>query len=203
MSLLIMPLGPLSELFYFHDYWRPESIFPILVGPLPIYIEDLLWGFFAAGGIASVIYEVVFRKALRKKKQRINTTVSFSLTACISTAIFLGLFLIGVPSIFASSIAFLIFALFIFHARRDLFLDALYSGFLFSGVMFISYLIVFNVVANTDAILRQGWLLQGSVFDIRILGIPLTELIWGFSWGMMVGPLYEYWKRKRVIKNPA
>ncbi|MBU1017005.1 hypothetical protein KJ678_02465 [Patescibacteria group bacterium] len=60
MSLVIAPMGPLSELFYLRDYWQPK----ILTGR-SFGIEDLFFAF-TIGGIAAVIYEVSFRKNIQK-----------------------------------------------------------------------------------------------------------------------------------------
>lgn len=43
--------------------------------------------------------------------------------------------------------------------------------------------------------------ISGTKYDFLLFGtVPLTELIWGFSWGMAVGALYEFWQGYR-LKN--
>ena len=61
MSLVVAPMGPLSEIFYLRDYWQPQLFNGWLIG-----IEDLLFGF-AIGGIAAVIYEELFGKKYMKR----------------------------------------------------------------------------------------------------------------------------------------
>lgn len=118
MSLLLFPLGPFSELLYFSDYWRPASIFSFNIGPVPVFIEDLLFAFFVAG-IASVIYEVLLAKRYFKKIKSVNSIVAFSFTAIICLFVSLALFFLGVNSIFATSIGAILAALFILNQRRD------------------------------------------------------------------------------------
>ena len=61
--------------------------------------------------------------------------------------------------------------------------------------MFVSYIILYNFVPNAEELVRQGWLLYDTPLgSFRLLNIPLTELVWGFTWGMMVGPIYEFAK---------
>ena len=50
-----------GESFMVNDWWSPQTITNTTIG-----IEDFLFGF-TVGGIASVVYEEVFQKKLRKK----------------------------------------------------------------------------------------------------------------------------------------
>src|SRR5205823_5106235 len=105
-------------------------------------------------------------------------------------------------SIFSTSVACIAFALLIVSQRKDLLVNSLFSGLGVMIIMFASYIFLFYVViSNGNQILNEVWLLAGSRLDIRLLGIPLTELFWGFSWGMMVGPLYEFVKRLGYKKS--
>ncbi len=49
-----------------------------------------------------------------------------------------------------------------------------------------------NIVENADELIQQGWLIYKTPLDIRILDIPLTEIIWGFAWGALLGPFYKF-----------
>lgn len=53
MSLITASFGPISELWYFADYWRPEIALPL---PFIGGVEDLLFGF-SIGGIGAFAYE--------------------------------------------------------------------------------------------------------------------------------------------------
>jgi len=61
MSLLFGLLCPISELWYLQDYLTPQIFFGFAVGA-----EDFLFGFFS-GGIASVLYEEILGKHLKRK----------------------------------------------------------------------------------------------------------------------------------------
>ena len=61
MSLIVAPMGPISEIFYLRDYWQPEFFNSMLS-----IIEELLFGF-TIGGITAVIYEVFFAKKYLQK----------------------------------------------------------------------------------------------------------------------------------------
>ena len=52
LSLITAAFGPVSEIWYFADYWKPEIAFPLPIGG----VEDLIFGF-AIGGIGAFAYE--------------------------------------------------------------------------------------------------------------------------------------------------
>lgn len=198
MSILFLPAGTIAELLYFQDYWNPGSILSTTIGPIRILLEDFLF-VFAIAGIGAVIYEIVFGKKLLKMRKSVNKIFAFSMIIVISVLASCLLFFIGINSIFATSVGFIIAALFFINQRTDLLINSLLSGVAVMFIMFISYFILFNVIMNTETMIRQGWLLYGTSLDFRIFGIPFTEMIWGFAWGMLLGPLYEFVKGVRTI----
>jgi len=191
MSLLFLPLGPVSELFYFQDYWNPASILSFDIGPVRVLLEDFLFSFFIAG-IGAVIYEAIFAKRLLRTRKRLWNKFSNYLIALIAIFVSFILFAFGVNSIFYTSSGAIVAALLIVNKRKDLLANSLLSGVVVMFIMFISYFMLSELLVNTEEMLRRGWLLHGTPLDIRVLNIPFTEMIWGFAWGMLIGPLYEF-----------
>jgi hypothetical protein len=135
MSLMAGVMGPFSEFWYFRDYWRPPLIwqFHSLIGGL----EDVLFGF-AIGGIAAIIYEEVLGKKLIKRGRNHNLLfVLFFFLIFVCTFGFT--YTTGLNSIFASSLAFVIFSVIMLAVRPDLTRDAFLSGLFVSIVMFVIY----------------------------------------------------------------
>lgn len=64
ISLIIGIGGLFAETIYTIDWWQPLTITGTLIG-----IEDFLFGF-AIGGIGSSIYEVIFKKTVKIKKNK-------------------------------------------------------------------------------------------------------------------------------------
>src|SRR3989338_2570037 len=64
VSILAGIGGPLSELWFLKDYWRPE-----LFNGWSIGLEDVLFGFFI-GGISCSIYEEMFGRKFAKRIDR-------------------------------------------------------------------------------------------------------------------------------------
>lgn len=184
MSLLIAPLGPISEFFYFRDYWKPEYILNIL----GVGIEDLLFGFII-GGIAAAIYEEFFVKKFKRTKGEKNSAIILlGIIGIVLLILFIYFFKIN--SIYASSLGFLIIGIMILFRRRDLIKNAILSGILVALIMFIIYLVYFLIFPN---LVNKWWYLK-DISGILILKVPIEELIWGFSWGFLAGPFYEFWK---------
>ena len=190
-------IGPLSEIIYFKDYWIPQSILPLSVGGVPVLIEDVLFGF-AIMGIAGVIFEVVFRTQQRKFKSKMRPKYTPVQILSVFIIVLFAMLWLGVNSIYASAAGFVAAAVPLLWLRHDLFLNSVISGVGVMGVMFISYLLIFNVASNIEELMSEGWLLYGSSLDWRIAGIPLTEMVWGFSMGFLTGPIYEFVKARRL-----
>ena len=199
MSLLFLPAGTIGEILYFQDYWSPASVFSFSLFGVAVLIEDLIFSFSIAG-FASVIYEVWRGKKLVRINKKVQANWMLLIAICL--VISLGLFSVGVNSIFATSISLVVGALFIILSRYDLFEDAVLSGIGVMFLMFLSYQILYRFVFyNPEVILKEGWLLYGSSFDLRIFDIPVTEMIWGFSFGMIIGPFYEFIKGVAIKKG--
>lgn len=199
LSLLTMIAGPLSEYWYFQDYWRPYLIIrlPFIGG-----IEDLIFGF-AIGGIAGFIYEALFVKhicvCIKKKFSHTKFLLIFPLLIFISMLLLNNL--LKINSIFASSIGMLLAGLIVVLFRKDLWQNALFSGLMVALIMFVIYLIPQLIFPSAHEFLPKAWLLYGTFKGILILGhVPLTEMIWGFSWGFAWGPFYEFITGARIIK---
>lgn len=192
VSLIAGIAGPISELYYLKDYWRPE----IFTG-WPIGIEDFIFGF-CIGGISSVIYEYIFGK---HHSNRINRKHHWSwfivplvtLFIIVFNALF---FVLKINSIYVSAIAFALLALIIICFRKDLLVNSLTSGFLMGLLMFVSYLVFLSIFPEA---IHRWWLIK-NISGVLINGVPIEELLWAFSWGMVAGPIYEFFRGLK-LKN--
>lgn len=192
-SMFGLPLGTFFEILYFKDYWNPGSIFSFHVGPLRFTLEDFMFSF-ALFGISAVIFEVLYGKRLVSMESNFQNSifVRMVLVGIIFACISLPLFFLGINSIFATSLAFLTTALLILSKRRDLAIKSLLSGFSVMLLMFFIYFVGFRLVLNSEGILRAIWFLYGTPFGIKIGGVPVTEMVWGFSFGMWFSSAYPF-----------
>ncbi len=193
MSILVAPLGPLSELFYRRDYWQPQLFDGRTIG-----LEDLWWSFLI-GGITAVVYEEFFGKKYLKRHLKKHSHWMLGMAALFILWMIVGNRIFGFNSIYVSSLGFLIIGFVSLLSRHDLIKDAFFSGFFISILMFLMY---FTLTPLFPGVIQKWWMLK-NISGVVIFGAPLEEIMWGFCWGFMAGPLYEFirgleFSRKRI-----
>lgn len=185
MSFFFAPFA-LLDLFFLQDYWSPQTFLGTKFG-----LETFLFSF-SIGGIAAVIYEkfrgLKFARSVGEKSWILGGTV------LILFLNFLSLKFVGVNSMYSLYSVFFAAAIFILVRRRDLLMDVVGSGFLFGFLGFFLYLIFLSIYPE---IIKDWWKLQ-NLSGILIAGIPIEELLFAFGFGMVAGPLYEFWQGYRL-----
>lgn len=188
---LVIGIGSLvtAYLWWTIDWWRPETITSTRVG-----IEDFLLGF-SNGGIAAVLYGVIYKKRLSKRIKKTNNTEAFNICLILFFIIAFLFWGLNITSFWASTIAMIIAAVYILCTRRDLFFNALASGILMAIVSLPSYYVFIWLFPG---FIDKTWMSQ-YLSGIVITGIPLEDLIFYFLFGFIIGPFYEYWQNKRLV----
>lgn len=176
-----------AHLWWTIDWWQPETITGTRIG-----IEDFLLGF-SNGGIAAVLYEAFFRKrfARKRKLQNFNTFTICLILFFVIAFLFWGL---NITSFWASTIAMIIAAAYLLITRRDLFINALMSGFLMALVSLPFYYVLIWLFPG---FVYKTWLFQ-YLSGTTITGIPVEGIVFYFLFGFVIGPLYEYWQNRRL-----
>ena len=193
MSIVFAVIGVIAEnWFYYQDYWNPQSILPVHFGSALIFPEALMFGG-VFGGIASVVYRAVFgiREASRDFG---NPLPRLFIAGGIFLFVSYTLFFLGVNSIYAHASGALALAIYIVFRRPDLRGASLASGVLMLSILFVCYSVVLMTVLNMEQFLASAWLLYDTPLDKRIAGIPITELVWGFSVGASISVIRAYVK---------
>ncbi len=175
------------------DWWQPLTITGTSIG-----IEDFLIGF-SIGGIAAVIYEEIYRRRLRKGVGGTLAPSDPGFFLLLFPLLYLILFfLLELGSFYSVVVACLASIGFMLFSRRDLWRDSLMSGVIMlaigSGVYFLLFLI------KPDYI-QQFWYLPDHWYAQLLFGVPIGEYIWFFLIGAYIGPLYEYLKRLRLVRE--
>jgi len=199
MSFFVAIFG-LTEPIFFGEYWHPQFIFSF--SSFNLGLEDILLCFFY-GGIASTLYEFVFNDVLKtysreSKKTRILEVVVAILSGIAIFLLFWSTFKINI--IYASAIGAIAAGLVFVFFRKDLFIPAIVGGIIMS-------LVSFTVLAFLGQIFKgifNVWWRIDLLSGIRILSIPVEEIVWHFSLGFAAGPMYEVWKGyKDIGTNPT
>ncbi len=189
VSIRAAPGGPVAELFYFQDYWHPGSIFPYKLGVVTILPEDFIFAF-AFTGIVSILYPIVFAAKMRPAELSKRKPVHLVLLAGI---VALCLFLLGINSIYATAVGFVVAAIVMVTERPDLLVPSLWSGALIVALYFIFLFSMFSLVQNVEELTQTFWLLHGTNLGTRVWGgVPMTELVWSFCFGLLFGTRRMY-----------
>ena len=159
-------------------------------------LEDFIFAF-AFAGISAVIYEIIFKRKqaaleiykvmAKQKKNWLALLIFFGGIVFMIFSFFY--FLLGVNTVISLIVAFLMAGLYIIMQRRDLLVNAIFSGLLMSLLFFLFYMTFF--LRLYPDIVNRWWNLTELSGNL-IFGLPVEEVAWAFAFGFMFGPLYEF-----------
>jgi lycopene cyclase-like protein len=183
------PLALTSFLFV-PQYWTPPSLFD-LDTRFRVGIEDFLWAG-AVGGVASVVGEIFLKEKLaaRRKEHRKKHYAPF--------IVMLGVFLIlhffyATKNTYSTAIAFAVCAIVVAFFRSDL-IPTMFVG---ASVFIVLYFLLFVYFL----VLYPGFIDRyynfPNISGIRLLGVPIEELIFAASGGAAWSVAYEYFQGNR------
>lgn len=194
VSFWTMFLG-LTEPFFVPEYWNPPTLFD-LARRTGFDIESLIFSF-AIGGIVSVFYEAIFKTEhtdihtmeMSSPKHRfhfwamISAPVAFF--ALIATA--------NINPIYSGAIACIIGFFTSWYCRPDLLKKMVTSGFLFLAFYFFAF---FLLDLAFPGYVGNVWNLP-ALSGVMIIGVPLEELMFAFTFGLYWSSVYEHigWKK--------
>lgn len=199
MSLITASFGPISEFWYFADYWQPEIALPL---PFVGGVEDLLFGF-SIGGIGAFAYESLFVQGICRceEKKLKKEWFLFFFFAVVGTFMLVLNNLLGINSIFTSSLAMIIVAAVMVYMRPDLIPNAIGSALMVASVMFTIYFLGQVFFPAGHIWMSRIWKLYGKPEGALLFKhVPVTEMLWGLSWGLVWGPMYEFLVGARILR---
>lgn len=197
ISFGTMLLG-FTEPLFVPEYWNPPTLFD-LAQRTGFDIESLIFTF-AIGGIGSVLYRVIYKKNITKmeinemksSRHKLHIYILISpIPIFLSLAVFTEL-----NHIYCGVIAMFAGALLTLYCRPDLKWKIWVGGLLFLTyyfVFFISLLVVFPDYVT------HVWNLE-VLRGILFLGIPIEELMYAFTFGMLWSSLYEHILWYKILK---
>lgn len=188
----------LTEPFFVPAYWNPPTLFD-LARRTGFDLESFVFCF-AVGGIVAVMYEALTpaRHVKMPAVEHRHQQHRFHWWAVISapTAFLFLLAATNLNPIYAAMIALGVGFFATWYCRPDLVSKMLVSGALFTGVYFLTFLLL-NFTFPGYA--RAAWNLP-AISGVLIAGVPLEELPWAFSFGLYWSSIYEHfgWYRLQV-----
>jgi hypothetical protein len=179
----------LAEPIFVPRYWNPPSLFN-LTSTTHFDLESLIfsWG---TGGIGSVLYEAVLNLKHRKmapdeRKGERRWLHMFSLLSM--PAVFLLLyFFTSLNPIYCVSAGLFVGGVAAVACRPDLAWNTLIGGLLFTGL----YFALFALIVAVSPSFVNAWNLS-AISGILVAGVPLEELLFAFTFGMMWSGVFEH-----------
>lgn len=200
----VTSLFGLTEPIFVPAYWTPPSLFD-LAARTRFDIESVLFSF-GIGGLAVVIYEALWRgrHVTMPADERMAARHRLHLVALVSApATFVILFVVDaviwqrLNPIYTTCIAFVAGALFTLYCRPDLLRKMLASAAVFLALYFAYFWTL--TLAFPDYV-RQVWNLP-ALSGILIAGIPVEELLFAATFGLMWSSVYEHIMWRRVTST--
>ncbi|MFA7216563.1 MAG: lycopene cyclase domain-containing protein [Candidatus Paceibacterota bacterium] len=184
-SFIGLPFG-FFDYFLVPQYWKPDSLFG-LIEKYGFGIESFIFFFFMAG-IASVIYEFLFKKKLVK----INRSATKNYYPVLTTAISIIIFSIFYPTkaIYGLVVISGLGSIFIIYHRRDLWKQIFVTSVVFSCFYFLVFVLI-NLIF--EGLVEYSYNLE-NISGLFILGVPIEELVVASFAGAFWSSLYEYTK---------
>ena len=187
MALLSIPFAFTERLFY-PDYWEPVFLFD-LVNKIGFGVEDLLF-VMGLGAFASTVYAAIFNKTyLQGSAPELSGVWKRVIgLAGLMALLVLCLALLSIPMIYGSALIMLVVCGGVVLLRNDLLSPALLGGaatlLIYTVLCWISLLVypqIFELTWHTE-----------RFTNVFILGIPVEELIYAFTAGLLATVAYPF-----------
>ncbi len=179
-------MGVVAEVWYFRDYWRPLTLF----GEGVVGIEDYIIGF-ALFGVGGYIHSSFTKKEIDYTRQTAAKNKDFFYLfffGCGSLTLFS--MVLGIHSGYVTFLTFFLLSVYIWFQRPDLIRLSIISAFVTLFISFLIYYINFNFLFP-DFWDKYGMLDQ-PVLGFKVFNIPLSEMLWHFSWAMLCSMFRSY-----------
>ena len=197
-SFITLPFG-LSEPLFVPEYWSPPSLFN-LAEKIGFDIESLIFSF-AIGGIGTVLYQLIYRQDVvemshTERNHARHRFHQYILLVPVVVFILLAYFT-TLNHIYCGVIAMFTGALATLYCRPDLKVKIWVSGLLFTLLYFVYF---GSILLFYPEYIELYWNLD-ALSHIQILGVPLEELLFAFSFGMLWSSFYEHLYWQKLVKE--
>jgi len=193
-SSVFMAAFGLTEPMFVPEYWNPPSLFE-LAQRTGFDIESFIFSF-AIGGLAAVLYNILLHKrleafSLAERRESRHRWHRWALS--VPFVIFPALYFLPWNPIYAGIAAMVSGAIAAVLCRPDLKANTLLGGVLFLGLYAIFLL---GLKWSAPGYIEQVWNLR-ALSGVLVYGLPLEELLFGFSFGLVWTGIYEHftWNR--------
>ncbi|MCB0261513.1 MAG: lycopene cyclase domain-containing protein [Calditrichia bacterium] len=198
-SLLTMPFG-LTEPLFVPEYWHPPSLFD-LAHRTGFDIESLIFCF-GIGGLGVVLYDLIFKIDHEKMgaEEVHHPRHRFHIWTLMAPVLIFPLlyFLTSWNVIYDATLSMFLAGLAALWCRPDLKAKIWVSGVLFL-VFYAVYFLSLALIA--PGYVEKVWTLS-AISGIEMIGIPIEELLFAFTFGMLWSSYYEHLTWQKIKSQP-
>lgn len=185
--------GPVSEHWFEMDYWHPQGVFG------NTWLEDIAYGAGITALSAGIYMFVSGRRAGAAHPRTARYLIVPGYVAAYSAAMQVTRHGFTVNSIVVAVVVNGGTAIAILLWRRDLTLVAAGTAALLVLFATAAYTVGLDWIVNGRQVLRTVWLLDGQRLGVTVLGnVPVTELLWYASWGLLGSIAWPYLRGARL-----
>ncbi len=188
-GIAFAPAAIIGELWHLQDYWSPIYVVQLKIGAWRFGgVEDYVFGFALAGISAGIFETLALRRGL-PALPRISLpaylrmagfgAIGLLLTIVVTT-------LLPLKSMHAATVAIALTALLMFLLRPEVAPRALLTALAFAGFFWFFYAGI--MIPLYPGMIDEFWMPQGNL-GVRLFGVPLEEIVWGFSASLFAGPV--------------
>ncbi len=200
VSLVTSVLG-FTEPLFVPEYWSPPSLFD-LAARTGFDIESVIFSF-GVGGLVVVMYEYFFpvhEMAVTADEHLVSRHRWHYAALGAGPAMFVLLMLVtDLNPIYAAVLAMTAGALATGYCRSDLIRKMIVSAFLFTA-FYGGYFMVLILMDNR--FVDQVWN-PATISGWRVLGMPVEELLFAFTFGLYWSSIYEHAAWRKLIRDKA
>ena len=185
-----------TEPLFVPAYWNPPSLFG-LAQSTGFDIESFIFSF-AIGGLAVVLYELVTPVRHEAIPATSRAHLYHPLALVFTPLLFVAITLLTrINPIYSAILALLSGGCLVLAVRWDLRRKMFGSAVIFLG-LYTAYFL--TLVISATGYVGQVWNLK-ALSGLEVLGIPLEELAFAFSFGFFWSGVYEYALFKRLRRE--
>lgn len=196
-SIFTTPFG-LTEPLFVPEYWSPPSLWN-LARSTGFDVESLIFCF-GIGGVGAVLYNVLTGRRLEPLPQSVREAPDHRFhRAALSVPLvaFPPLWLLPWNPIYPAILALVAGALATVACRRDLKWNVLFGG----GIFVVYYTVfLFGLEATASGYIGRVWNLD-ALSGLSVLGFPVEELLFAFSFGTYWAGVYEHFAWRRSTRG--
>ena len=188
-SLLTAPFG-LTEPLFVPEYWHPPSLFN-LAHRTGFDIESLIFCF-GIGGLGIILYDLIFKVDHEKMSEveKHHSRHRYHIFTLLSPVIVFPIVFFATDwnPIYTGTLSMFIAGLAALWCRPDLKIKIWVGGVLFT-IFYALYFLPLGLFV--PGYVEKVWTLS-AISGIELLGIPVEELLFAFTFGMLWSSYYEH-----------